>query len=139
LLQPLGLAISKSPGANDNGSAIAALFELARAFVAKRLSRTLRLVAFTNEERLFTRTQELGSRLYAQRRREPREKIRVMICLATIVYCSEQKGSQRLSLMGLLLPRLGNSMRVQETGVRRDYCAMGIVCSLCIAMFHAKR
>jgi Zn-dependent M28 family amino/carboxypeptidase len=98
----------KSPGANDNGSAMAALFELARAFAAKRLSRTLRFVAFTNEERPFTRTPEMGSRVYARRCRERGEKIRAMVCLETIGYCSEQKGSQRLSLMGLLLPRRGN-------------------------------
>src|SRR5690349_3353807 len=31
-----------------------------------------------------------------------------MICLETIGYCSEQKGSQRLSFMRLLLPRQGD-------------------------------
>lgn len=98
----------KSPGANDNGSGIAALLELARAFAGKRLSRTLRFVAFTNEEQPFTRTSKMGSRVYARRCRERREEIKAMISLETIGYCSEQKGSQRLSFMGLLLPRRGN-------------------------------
>lgn len=98
----------KSPGANDNGSAIAALFELAHAFGGKTFPRTLRLIAFTNEEHPFTRTSEMGSRVYARRCRERGEKIKAMICLETIGYCSEQKGSQRLSFMGLLLPRRGN-------------------------------
>ncbi|SEM73454.1 Peptidase family M28 [Nitrosospira multiformis] len=98
----------KSPGANDNGSAIAALLELAHACAGKTFPRTLRLVAFTNEEHPFTRTTEMGSRVYARRCRERREKIRAMICLETIGYCSEQKGSQRLSFMGLLLPRQGD-------------------------------
>jgi acetylornithine deacetylase/succinyl-diaminopimelate desuccinylase-like protein len=74
----------KSPGANDNGSAIAALLELARAFAGKTFSRTLRLVAFTNEESPFTRTAAMGSRVYARRCRERGEKIRGMICLETI-------------------------------------------------------
>lgn len=97
-----------SPGANDNGSAIAAILELARAFARKRLPQTLRLVAFTNEERPFTRTSGMGSRVYARQCRKRQEEIKAMICLETIGYCSEQKGSQRLSLMGLLLPRRGN-------------------------------
>jgi acetylornithine deacetylase/succinyl-diaminopimelate desuccinylase-like protein len=49
-----------SPGANDNGSAIAALLELARHFAAVRPLRTLRLVAFANEESPFTRTRHMG-------------------------------------------------------------------------------
>lgn len=52
----------KSPGANDNGSAITALLELAHAYAGKTCPYTLRLVAFTNKERPFTRTNEMGSR-----------------------------------------------------------------------------
>ena len=39
-----------SPGANDNGSGVAAVLELARRFADKKPSRTLRFVEFTNEE-----------------------------------------------------------------------------------------
>jgi Zn-dependent M28 family amino/carboxypeptidase len=97
-----------SPGANDNGSANAALLELARAYAGKSFSRTLRLVAFTNEESPFTRTSAMGSRVYARRCRERGENVVGMICLETIGFASDQKGSQRLSLMGLLLPSRGN-------------------------------
>jgi acetylornithine deacetylase/succinyl-diaminopimelate desuccinylase-like protein len=44
-----------SPGANDNGSALAGLLELARHFAHQEAARTLRFVAFTNEESPFTR------------------------------------------------------------------------------------
>ncbi|SFE95941.1 M28 family peptidase [Nitrosomonas sp. Nm166] len=98
----------KSPGANDNGSAIAALLELARACAGKRFSRTLRFIAFTNEESPFTRSPEMGSRVYARRCRKRGEEVVAMICLETIGFCSDQRGSQWLSLMGLLLPRQGN-------------------------------
>lgn len=98
----------KSPGANDNGSAIAALLELARAYAGKGFSRTLRIVAFTNEESPFTRTSSMGSRVYARRCRERQENIVAMVCLETIGFSSEEKGSQRMSLMGLLLPTRGN-------------------------------
>jgi Zn-dependent M28 family amino/carboxypeptidase len=60
----------RSPGANDNGSAIAAMLELARVYRGKTFSRTLRFVAFTNEESLFTRKSDMGSRVYARRCRE---------------------------------------------------------------------
>src|SRR5437588_617664 len=39
-----------SPGANDNASGMAALMELARHFASRGAARTLRFVAFTNEE-----------------------------------------------------------------------------------------
>ena len=55
-----------SPGANDNASAIAALFQLARAFAGSRPVRTMRFIAFTNEESPFTRTRYMGSRVYAK-------------------------------------------------------------------------
>jgi len=39
-----------SPGANDNGSGVAALLALARRFAGKPAGQTLRFVAFVNEE-----------------------------------------------------------------------------------------
>jgi Zn-dependent M28 family amino/carboxypeptidase len=97
-----------SPGANDNGSGVAALLELARSFAHERVSRTIRFVAFTNEERPFLRTRNMGSRVYARRCRERNEKITAMMSLETIGYCSNQRGSQWLSLFGLLYPNQGN-------------------------------
>jgi Zn-dependent M28 family amino/carboxypeptidase len=97
-----------SPGANDNGSAVAALLALAR-LARERISRvTLRFVAFTNEEAPFTRTRNMGSLVYARECREKRENIVGMLCLETLGSYSEEIGSQRLSLRGLLLPRQGN-------------------------------
>lgn len=97
-----------SPGANDNGSAIASLLLLAGQFAGRRLRRTLRFVAFVNEEPPFTRTRHMGSRVYARQARRERVDLRVMVCLETIGYRDTCKGSQRLSLGGLLLPNQGD-------------------------------
>jgi len=89
-----------SPGANDNGSAVAALLELARCFVRQQTARTLRFVAFTNEESPFTRRKAMGSRVYASECRRRRDNIIGMICLETIGWYSEEIGSQWLSFGG---------------------------------------
>ena len=97
-----------SPGADDNGSAVAALLELARHFARQQVPRTLRFVAFTNEEAPFTRRKDMGSRVYARTCRERGDNITAMICLESLGYYSDEPGSQWLSLGGLLLPRQGD-------------------------------
>jgi Zn-dependent M28 family amino/carboxypeptidase len=107
-----------SPGANDNGSGIAALLALARVFAGEPTARTLRFVAFTNEERPLLRTEKMGSRVYARRCRQRAEDVAGMVCLETIGYRSESKWSQRLSLFGLVAPRAGNFIAI--VGNRRS-------------------
>jgi Zn-dependent M28 family amino/carboxypeptidase len=97
-----------SPGADDNASAIAALLELARAATAWQPQRTLRFVAFTNEESPFTRTEHMGSQVYAQACRENGDHIVGMLCLEMLGCYSEAIGSQWLSFGGLFLPRRGD-------------------------------
>jgi Zn-dependent M28 family amino/carboxypeptidase len=97
-----------SSGANDNASGVAAMLELARAFAGQAISRTLRFVALTNEERPLLRTPKMGSRVYARQCREQGEAIVAMLSLETIGYCSERRGSQWLSSFGLLYPSRGN-------------------------------
>jgi len=55
------------PGANDNGSGVAALLALARSFSGKIGQQTLRFVAFVNEEPPFFQTPQMGSFVYASR------------------------------------------------------------------------
>ena len=97
-----------SPGANDNGSGVAALLALARSLVTERSSRSLRFVAFTNEERPFLRTARMGSRVYARQCRGRAENIIGMLSLETIGYCSQKPGSQWLSFFGALYPSQGD-------------------------------
>lgn len=97
-----------SPGANDNASAIAALLHLAGTLAESKPARTLRFVAFTNEESPFTRTRQMGSRVYARQCRERGENIVAMLGLEMLGCCLPQKGAQWLSLGGFFLPREGD-------------------------------
>jgi hypothetical protein len=72
-----------SPGANDNGTAVAGMLELARHYASRQAARTLRFAGFTNEEKPFTHRKDMGSRVYARGCRERGERIAGMICLET--------------------------------------------------------
>jgi len=82
------------PAANDNASGVAALFEIARLLHGRRLARTVRFVAFVNEEPPYFATENMGSHVYAQRSKKRGENIVAMIALETIGYYSDEKGSQ---------------------------------------------
>ena len=99
-----------SPGANDNGSGVAALLALARRFAGIHNSKTVRFVAFVNEEPFYFQSAEMGSFVYAGRCRERGDQISAMISLETIGYFSNRPGSQRYPApgLGLLYPRTGN-------------------------------
>jgi Zn-dependent M28 family amino/carboxypeptidase len=98
------------PAANDNGSGVAGLLEIAGLLSAEKLKRTIRFVAFTNEEPPFFRTEQMGSYQYARLCKERAENIKAMICLETIGYYSETPNSQRFPhpMLGLVFPKLGN-------------------------------
>ncbi len=84
-----------SPGANDNGTGVAAVLELARLIKDAKLARTVRFVTFVNEEPPFYHTDKMGSRVYASRSRKSGEKISAMLSLETIGYYSDEPGSQK--------------------------------------------
>ncbi len=83
-----------SPGANDNGSGVAALLEIARELADANLDRTVRFVAFVNEEPPFFPGRLMGSRVYARTARDRRDDIRFMVALETIGCYSDRPGSQ---------------------------------------------
>jgi Zn-dependent M28 family amino/carboxypeptidase len=87
-------SVAGSPGADDNASGVAALLEIGRLLVRSRPDRTIRLVAFVNEEPPFFRSGEMGSRVYARAARERGDDIRVMLSLEMLGYYSERPKSQ---------------------------------------------
>lgn len=102
-------SVRGSPGANDNASGVAAILTLAHAFADTTPARTLRFVSFANEEPPFFQTEHMGSRIYAKRSRERREKIVLMLSLETIGYYSDEPGSQHLLFpLNLIYPSTGN-------------------------------
>jgi Zn-dependent M28 family amino/carboxypeptidase len=102
-------SVSGAPGANDNGSGVAAVLELARLFKDAKPSRTLRFVAFVNEEPPFYRGDAMGSRQYVRRSKARGEKIVAMFSLETIGWYSDQPGSQHYPFpLSFFYPSTGN-------------------------------
>lgn len=99
-----------SPGANDNGSGVAATLALARRFAGKKTEHTLRFVAFVNEEPPYFLSGEMGSLVYAERCKARGDKISAMISLETIGYFSDAQGSQTYPSpgLGVFYPKVGN-------------------------------
>ncbi|MBI4606829.1 MAG: M28 family peptidase [Planctomycetes bacterium] len=98
-----------SPGANDNATGAAAVLALARRFAGRKPARTLRFVAFANEEPPFFQTGDMGSLVYARECRRKGESIAAMLSLETLGWYSDARGSQRYPFpFGLLYPSTGN-------------------------------
>jgi Zn-dependent M28 family amino/carboxypeptidase len=116
------------PGANDNGSGVAAVLALARRFAGARPGRTLRFVLFANEEPPFFLTEGMGSRVHARRARERGEHVAAMLSLETIAYYSDEPGSQRYPpMLARFYPTTGNFLafvgNLRSRSLVREACA----------------
>jgi len=87
-------SVRGAPGANDNGSGVAAVLELAQAFRGWRPERTWRLALFVNEEPPFFKSGQMGSQVHVERARARGERIVAMFSLETIGWYSDAAGSQ---------------------------------------------
>ncbi|NLH71784.1 MAG: M28 family peptidase [Verrucomicrobia bacterium] len=98
-----------SPGANNNGSGVAALLRLSELLKGQRLDRTVRLIQFVNEEDPFFGTEQMGSYVYAKACHERGDDIHAMLSLDSIGIYKHTPGSQKLPWpFSLFYPDRGN-------------------------------
>lgn len=102
-----------NPGADDNASGVAGLLELARFMSDKQTNRSIKFIAFVNEEPPFFKTENMGSRVYAKAAKAKGENIKGVIILESIGYYSDKPHSQRYPpFFGLFYPNKGNFIAV---------------------------
>jgi hypothetical protein len=96
-------SVEGCPGANDNATGAAALLALARRFAATKPARTLRFVAFVNEEPPWFQTDRMGSVVYAKSCKTAGDDVRAMMSLETLGCYSDEPDSQKYPAPGLSL------------------------------------
>lgn len=87
-------SVQGSPGANDNGSGVAAMLEISRLFAQAEPVRSVRFVAFVNEEPPFFFWNSMGSLVYAKAAYARHDNIRFMVSLETMGYFRDEPGGQ---------------------------------------------
>jgi hypothetical protein len=102
-------SVAGTVGANDNGTGVAAVLEIARLMRQAKLRRTVRFVLFVNEEPPYFQTAEMGSRVYAHQLRHDGVPVAAMFSLETIGFYSDEPGSQKYPpVLNLFYPDKGN-------------------------------
>ena len=98
-------SVFDSPGADDNASGVAGLLALARHFARSKHPKTIRFIAFSNEEPPHFQLPEMGSLAYARRCHERGETITAMLSLEMLGYFDTRRGSQQYPpLLSLFYP-----------------------------------
>jgi hypothetical protein len=116
-----------SPAANDNASGVAAILAMAPRVAATHPARTVRFVAFANEELGF-QTEAMGSLVYAKACRARNERIVGMIALDTVGMYVETPDSQRYPLPALrwLYPSTGDFVTFVANPASRPWLSSAI-------------
>jgi Zn-dependent M28 family amino/carboxypeptidase len=107
----------EQPGADDNGTGVAALLETARLLGRQpRLPYRVDLVAYTLEEPPYFRTPQMGSFHHAQMLHEQNIPVRGMVALEMLGYYDDRKHSQRYPFgpLKLIYGSRGNYVTVAQ-------------------------
>lgn len=98
-----------SPGADDNASGVAALIEIASLLKDVPMDKTVRFVAFPNEEYHGEDWRNMGSYHHAKRSHDRGDQLVGMISLEMLGYFSNEIGSQKYPFpFNLFYPERGN-------------------------------
>ncbi len=87
-------SVPGSPGANDNGTGVAALLNIAELMRDCPVEKSIHFIAFVNEESPYFAGDGMGSLHYARQCRARNDKISAMFSLETMGYYSGEPGSQ---------------------------------------------
>ncbi len=102
-------SVPDSPGADDNASGVAVLLALARALRKAHPPRSVRFVAFANEEAPYFWTDEMGSLVYARLCRKQGDRVKAMLSIESVGFYSDAPASQRYPAgLGLVYPSRGD-------------------------------
>ncbi len=117
-----------TPGANDNGSGLAVMLETARTLAGTRPARTLRFVAFVNEEPPFFKTGRMGSRIYTAGLRREGARVVGMFSLETVGHYDSRPDSQSfpLPLLRLFYPSRGEFIAFVGNFASRPFLARSL-------------
>lgn len=112
-----------TPGADDNASGVAAVFELARTFRDKKPNRTVRFVFFANEEAPYTQTEQMGSLVYAKDLVAHGTRVVAMLSVESIGFYSGSAGSQHYpAALSSRYPTTGDFVAVVANEASRPLC-----------------
>lgn len=109
-------SVPRTPGADDNGSGVAAMLEAARVLASKKLKRRLYFVGFNLEEySMIGSSQYVG---FLQKQFPDLKKIFLgMISLEMVGFASQKKGSQEMpALLKPFYPDTGNFLALVGEG-----------------------
>lgn len=131
--------VNNTPGADDNATGVAAMLELTRVFARRSgehaPDRTIRFIAFANEEHPGGTWDQMGSYAYAKRCRERNENIVGMLSLEMLgVYSDEPESQHYPSPFNLFYPTVANFLAFVANSKSRTFVRR------CVATFrkHAR-
>jgi Zn-dependent M28 family amino/carboxypeptidase len=114
-------SVESAPGADDNASGVAMLLALARELAHAKHEKTVRFIAFANEEQPFFEAGEMGSQHSAALSKKRGERITAMLSLETLGYYTDAEKSQKYPFpLSAIYPSRGNFVAFVGNTASRD-------------------